>query len=215
MSDPTIQPPDGDDILEELKAEIFATLNCVQVGRVEEVNAGENTVSVRIQIKRRLFGGQIQSYPVLLDCPFFVLQGGTGYISMPVASGDYCLVLFNDRAIDTWFDTGAEELPPSRRKHSLSDGFALVGIQPRSGAREIDSTVIGINNPQGVDINGNDKRFVTFAELNTALQGLVNALNTHTHIGVTTGGGTSGTPSPPPFSLDITAAETQTVKTGG
>jgi hypothetical protein len=65
-----------------------------------------------------------------------------------------------------------------------------------------------------INLNGNSKRLVTYGELNTALAGLVSALNSHTHGGVSSG--TSSTAAPvPSFSLDISAAETETIRTGG
>jgi phage gp45-like len=63
-----------------------------------------------------------------------------------------------------------------------------------------------------IELNGDDKRLVTWDELNTALQGLKTALNGHTHPTAAT-----GPPSPPtvPLSIDISAAKTTTLKTGG
>ena len=67
------------------------------------------------------------------------------------------------------------------------------------------------------EINGNTKQFVTWAELNTALSKFTAALKTHVHE-CATAGSPSGTPTVvPPLSLDIdiSAAKTQSVVTGG
>jgi phage gp45-like len=63
-----------------------------------------------------------------------------------------------------------------------------------------------------IELNGNSKRLVTWDELDAALQSLKTALNSHTHPTAAT-----GPPSPPtvPLSIDITAAKTTTLKTGG
>ena len=63
-----------------------------------------------------------------------------------------------------------------------------------------------------VELNGADKTFVTHAELDTALQTFISALNSHTHPTAAV-----GPPSPPtaPMSLDISASATTTIKTGG
>ena len=37
-------------------------------------------------------------------------------------------MVFADRDIDAWFETGEAGVPPSGRMHSLSDGFAFVGF---------------------------------------------------------------------------------------
>lgn len=60
-----------------------------------------------------------------------------------------------------------------------------------------------------IKLNGATKRLVTYAELNTALGLMVTAINAAFATKVN-GGGTAGT-----VTLDISAAETQTVRTGG
>jgi phage gp45-like len=64
-----------------------------------------------------------------------------------------------------------------------------------------------------VDINGNTKTFVTYAELNAAKNLLLGLLNSHKHTLVQAGLGTSG-PTDTPFVCDITAAESQKARTG-
>jgi len=75
-----------------------------------------------------------------------------------------------------------------------------------------------------IELNGNTKSFVTHAELNTALQGLVTTLNTQ--MGVIAGGATAAiaasglwwTPLATfigGLSLDISSSETTTILTGG
>ena len=70
-----------------------------------------------------------------------------------------------------------------------------------------------------VEANGNSKSFVTFTELDTALQQMVAMINSHTHITTATVGPTPtpGVIAPPtiPVQLNIAAAQTATVKTGG
>lgn len=64
-----------------------------------------------------------------------------------------------------------------------------------------------------IELNGNSKQFVTWAELNTALQTFMNALNTHTH-----SNGNEGSPTGAPIvpmTLDITNSKTTTIVTGG
>ena len=60
-----------------------------------------------------------------------------------------------------------------------------------------------------IELNGNSKSFVTYAELNTALQGLVTKINLEFAKKLDTAG-SAGT-----LTLDISASETQTIKTGG
>lgn len=60
-----------------------------------------------------------------------------------------------------------------------------------------------------IDLNGSSKRFVTYGELNTALQGFKTAINA-AFAGKVDGGGTPGA-----LTIDISGAQTSTVRTGG
>ncbi|MDR1507125.1 MAG: hypothetical protein LBI67_08495 [Treponema sp.] len=68
-----------------------------------------------------------------------------------------------------------------------------------------------------VEINGDSKSFVTFEDLETALNTFLTSLNAHTHTVSTSGGpaAQTGTAAPmaPPLTLNISAAKTAQVKT--
>jgi hypothetical protein len=94
-----------------------------------------------------------------------------------------------------------------------------VEVETEAGALTIYSTNatgdtvqarIDLDTAGNIDLNGSARTLVTHAELDMALQGLVNALNLHTHPDPASG--TSGPPSAP-LSLDISAAEAATVRT--
>ncbi|MCZ9889029.1 hypothetical protein [Brachyspira hyodysenteriae] len=70
-----------------------------------------------------------------------------------------------------------------------------------------------------IKLNGENKSFVTYKELDLALQQLWNTIKTHTH-------SYTAPPSPSPLetapsialstaNLDISSSETKTIKTGG
>ena len=143
MSDQTITPPDLDDVLSELKNSIFSTMNCIQIGKIEKVNSNQ-TVEIQIQFKRRISGNLTAAYPVLVDCPYIVLQGSGSYIDMPIEKGDYCLIFFNDRNIDNWWNTENVSEPLDRRKHNISDGIALIGLNPSTKILNNNGDAIGI-----------------------------------------------------------------------
>lgn len=121
-------PPNLSDAMARLKSDILKSVNCVKVGRIQSFDGAKKTASVQILFKRVAPGGMAVSYPVLIDCPVFTLQGGGGSIKFPIAQGDHCLVLFADRNIDAWYENGTEEVPFDARLHDLSDGICLVGL---------------------------------------------------------------------------------------
>ena len=127
-------PPDLSDILENLKADIFKNLNCINIGYIESFDTTDQTATIRMAIRQvrdvNLDGSEVlEEKPLLLKCPVFILTGGSSHITMPIAKGDICLVLFNDRDIDNFFFDGGVRKPNSERMHDLSDAFAIIGIR--------------------------------------------------------------------------------------
>lgn len=133
-------------LVERLVEKSKSEINCVSVGTVQAFNEEDQTVSVSINYKRVVKGAvtvergkvtdRVIDYPLLINCPIFIL-GGVAGVTVPVTAGDTCIVLFADRDIDAWLDTGnVSAVPNSKRKHSLSDAIALVGIRSKANAVE-------------------------------------------------------------------------------
>lgn len=78
---------------------------------------------------------------------------------------------------------------------------------------EVENGTMKVTTNQKIELNGNSKQFVTWAELNQALTQFTTALISHTH-NITSPGNPSG-PAVGIPTIDITAAKTTTVVTGG
>jgi hypothetical protein len=124
----SIIAPDAIEALSVFKQDIFATLNCVKVGKIVTFDGTKQTAEIKLLFKRTLPDGSVQPYPLLVDCPVFTPQGGGGFIQFPIKAGDNCLVLFSDRNLDAWYSAGDEAAPLDGRCHDLSDGICLVGL---------------------------------------------------------------------------------------
>ena len=72
-----------------------------------------------------------QPLPLLQDVPVFFMGGAQQAVTYKVSPGDECLVVFADTAIDAWQRSGGVQPAVTPRRHSLSDGFALVGFRSR------------------------------------------------------------------------------------
>ncbi|ORC37258.1 hypothetical protein B4O97_03450 [Marispirochaeta aestuarii] len=110
------------------------------------------------------------------------------------------------------------EIPLGNRRIVVAAHNYRVEINPAAGetvvystntAGDTEAARIHLKADGTIEINGSDKRLVTFDELDTAVHGMITALNTV--LGTKLDG--SGTPGS--ITLDISAAETTTVKTGG
>lgn len=137
-----VAAPELGDVVNKIKIDLSANINCVQVATIVSYDATANTCSCQINYKRKLDDGRIFDYPVMSDCPVFFLSGGTSWVSMPISAGDTCIVLFNDRDLDNWWYSGQSLPPASYRTHSLSDGMVLVGVRNQVNALPLKDNVI-------------------------------------------------------------------------
>lgn len=101
-------------------------------GIIESVDFERQTCTVQLAIRERLNDNGNLSWdeiPTLLDVPFFIYSGGGYCLTLPIAPGDDCLVVFGDNCIDAWWQNGGVQNQVERRRHDLSDGFAIVGFR--------------------------------------------------------------------------------------
>lgn len=131
--------PELADLLLLMKQDIIYSMNCIQIGKIEAFNNVTNMADVSISMKRRLADGSELAYPLLKDCPVFILNGGGASLTMPITKGDDCIILFNDRNIEDWWLTGAVKIPKDSRAHAFSDAMVLVGIRNLTTASTIPS----------------------------------------------------------------------------
>ncbi|KAA6459620.1 hypothetical protein DYQ86_16000 [Acidobacteria bacterium AB60] len=108
-------------------------------GKVQSYNAAKGIVNVlpTIEMQVSLADGStvLKQMPVIVDCPVIYMGGGPFVATFPIQVGDEALVIFADRCIDAWWQSGQVRPQAELRMHSLSDGFALIG--PRSLANAI------------------------------------------------------------------------------
>lgn len=149
VNNPDLLIPDLNLLLQNKKYEIKTEINCIAVGTVTAFTATNSkapTVSVLVNYLRVIYGGVAQNapnsdtvnnktlpYPTIINCPLLISAGGSSYLTFPVAVGDQCVILFNDRDIDNWWTTGsANSAPNSNRVHDLNDAMVFVGVRPQN-----------------------------------------------------------------------------------
>jgi hypothetical protein len=202
-----IAPPDLNRVLEAAKRDLSVKLNCVQIGVIQSFDTSTQLATVKIAMKQvtRINDDdtrEVREYPLLLECPVITLFGGDAFLSMPIQSGDSCVIFFNDRQIDNWLNFGDGQAPTVSRAHDISDAICLVGIRPLinpisdyladgiriyySEAASVDLTDDGITMNGNVTING---------ILTTDYDGKQINHNTHTHGGVAAGGSNTDEPN--------------------
>lgn len=122
--------PNWIQILDSTKRDTAFELNCVRVGIVQAVNYDSLTVDVLIANKRTLAinkdGTQeVENFPLIRAKIVFC----NPFITNPINIGDECILLFNDREIESWFINGGINAEAHPRMHSLTDAVAIMGIR--------------------------------------------------------------------------------------
>lgn len=101
-------------------------------GIILDFNKEEQTVTVQLSIKESVKKEDNSSewlqIPPLLDVPIVIPRAGGYCLTMPINYGDECLVVFADMCIDSWFSLGGVQNQMEKRRHDLSDGFAILGV---------------------------------------------------------------------------------------
>jgi hypothetical protein len=126
------------DVVESMIRQYDFDLRCAAPGIIREFNADEQTVKVQLAIKEITYVKNViesKTIPELVDVPLISTRAGNFIITVPVAVGDECLVIFGDTCIDSWWKLGEDkdnpqskgaQEPMSIRRHDLSDGFAIL-----------------------------------------------------------------------------------------
>jgi len=117
----------------ETKTEIF----CHAIGIIQAFNPANQTASVSFAYLKTVFvadadgsySPNTQPYALQVQVPVLFLGGGQSALTFPLAQGDECLLLFNDRDLSMWFASGQVVANPTPRLHSASDAVAIVGFR--------------------------------------------------------------------------------------
>ncbi|MDU5474031.1 MULTISPECIES: Gp138 family membrane-puncturing spike protein [unclassified Pantoea] len=153
-----------------------------------------------------------KDYPLLVDVPVIFPRGGGCTLTFPIREGDECLVVFADRCIDFWWQSGGVQEPVDPRMHDLSDAFAIVG--PQSQAQKIagistsavqlrtDDGASFVELTQGGSVNITTSLLTVNGDIqvNGAIKSTGDQVaagisqTKHTHTGVKSGSDTSGGP---------------------
>jgi|26BtaG_2_1085354.scaffolds.fasta_scaffold02703_6 hypothetical protein len=178
-------------------------------------DADTRTVTAQPTVQRVFSEGEglegATNLPPCVDVPVIFPMGGGYELTFPIKAGDECLLIFAERCIDGWFESGQPTQPNDFRQHDLSDAFAIVGVRSLANKQPVWT--------DGVELHGNGNHVriddssvelgaggatlkLTASGLNcsvpiTAPNVITDKMNinTHVHGGVESGGSSTGTGS--------------------
>jgi hypothetical protein len=125
----------GDEFAQQYKrlADFGLDLRVACPAIVQTVDYEKQTLTAIPAIREKMNDGQGNlswvEIPLLLDVPFFVYSGGGYCLTLPIKTGDDCLIVFGDNCMDAWWQNGGIQNQVESRRHDLSDGFAIVGFR--------------------------------------------------------------------------------------
>ncbi len=184
---------------------------CTNSGGISPVG----TVDVQPVVDMTTADGTRWKYDKLFKLPYIRVQGGANAVIMDPEPGDLGLAWFASRDISvakaTLEQGGSDTAPPgTRRQFDISDGIYMGGllndaptqyVRVFSGGVEVVSpSKVTIQAPTielkgAVVQTGGDASFSGTVTAATDVIGGGKSLKTHTHGGVTTGGGATGPPT--------------------
>lgn len=193
-------------------------------GHILAFDPDTQLAQVQIGITRVDLNGATFDPPTIIETPVY-FPGGAYHLEYQIDAGDEGDILFSQRCVDGWLQTGGIAANPIGRFHDPQDAFFLPGFRSlpnalpafqnngirlsnltgtqcmwlkndgsmtwENGSGFIRVSADGIVNINGVTIN--PASLVTTP--NDVIADTI-SLKTHRHTGVTSGTGTSGTPTP-------------------
>ena len=205
---------DWSNVIDFIVRQRIAQINTIKVVQVIAVHPGAGspmiagTVDVLPLVNQIDGNGYAVQHQTVFGIPYFQLTAGPWAIIAEPAVNDLGLMLCADRDSSSVMRSGKQTTPASRRKFSMSDGFYLGGFLNQT-TPQASFQLNGDGTLKVVDGKGN--QLVTSAsgwtltghlKVNGTItgsdfsDGTVTSYKVHTHGGVTTGAGVTGTPTP-------------------
>lgn len=126
MLDPMEMP-----LVDAVQMVVDATLEGVRIclpGQVESYDPKTRKANIKPMLKRVYADGEIQSLPVLTAVPVVWPAGAGGGLAFPLTRGDGVLILFSERNMENYLESGVESKPVDGRKFAMSDAIAIPGL---------------------------------------------------------------------------------------
>ena len=159
-------------------------------GHILSFDKETQMAQVQIGIEQTNSNGEVVTPAPLIEV-YVYSQGGDYSVECQIDEGTEGLIIFSQRCIDGWTDTGGVAKNPIMRFHDSSDAFFLPGIRSQvnkissfenNGVRlrnKDGSKYIWLKNDGSAEINVGDMNIIS----NTLTHNGINVGDDHTHVG--------------------------------
>lgn len=144
------------ELLEVAKRNAMVDTRVSLPAKIIAFDKATKTATVEICMQMVLGDDSFEDYPPLVDCPCVFTRGGGFHAVHPYSAGDSGLVLFSDRCLDGWFESGKTAPPMDYRIHSLSDAYFIGGADHSGNVSPVIDGAMFIgkdDNSAGLQIN--------------------------------------------------------------
>lgn len=123
-------PADLTQIQEISNSNTAQEMNCIRIGVIQEFYPENLTAQVRL-VDKMLTGLNPDGSQILKEYPpiYAKVCYCNPFCTFPLTQGMECVLLFNDRELETWFINGGSNIQAYPRMHDLTDAIAIVGIR--------------------------------------------------------------------------------------
>lgn len=107
-------------------------------GVITSYDAGSNRASVKPSGNYQAKDGRSLPYPVIYNAPvvFPTGSGGKAGVTFPIKSGDGCLIVFSDEALNGYLSGNVN--PGDPRHHSMNDAIVIPGLYSGGATSEVE-----------------------------------------------------------------------------
>lgn len=220
MSEDFTRAEDLDTVLQSVIDSVLANVHTVQVGQVVSFDAAKQTCTVQPCAMRVYTGQDPIALPPIEDVPVVYPGSGDWWITFELVAGQYVLLVFAERSIAKWLNSGGVSDPQLSSKFDLSDAIAIPGINPYPGALTpgVAAGALMLRNRAGntsikletgkatvdgdlevtgkITADGEIKSYTNIKAATAITEAPFVTLKNHVHGGVTVGSGVTAIPTP-------------------
>lgn len=123
-------PADLTQTLQACGSKTASDINCMRIGKIQQFYPESLTAMVKL-VDKKVTGLNPDGSQILKEYPpiYAKVCYCNPFCTFPLTIGMECILLFNDRELETWFINGGSNIQAYPRMHDLTDAVAIVGIR--------------------------------------------------------------------------------------
>jgi phage baseplate assembly protein gpV len=121
-------------LLKSQQSNIFTALPGIYKGAGKGHQTANVQPAVQAKVRNQSGGWDNVTLPMCINCPICWPGGGGFQLTFPLSEGDEGLIVFAQRCIDSWWQSGGVQPQAEMRMHDISDGFFIPAMLSQAKA---------------------------------------------------------------------------------